>query len=217
MTELVVIGGGAAGLLAAGVAARRGCETLVLEPGGRLGRKLRISGKGRCNLTNACSVPEFLENVPGNPKFLRSALHRFPPAEAMRFFERLGVALKTERGARVFPVSDSADEVADALAGELRAAGAQLRRERVLRILTESGQVAGVETGGGTIPCRAALLCTGGLSYPGTGSSGDGYRMAAALGHSIKKTAPVSGAALLGRLLRADAGALPSECDPVGL
>lgn len=190
MTELIVIGGGAAGLLAAGIAARRGLDTLVLEPGDRVGSKLRISGKGRCNLTNDCSVPEFLENVPGNPKFLRSALHRFPPAETMRFFEGLGVPLKVERGARVFPVSDSADEVADALEREMKAAGAQLRREKALRILTESGHVTGVETARGTIPCRAALLCTGGLSYPGTGSGGDGYRMAAALGHRIEKLRP---------------------------
>jgi predicted Rossmann fold flavoprotein len=190
MTEFVVIGGGAAGLFAAGVAARRGLETLVLEPGERLGSKLRISGKGRCNLTNDCSVPKFLENVPGNPKFLQSALHRFPPAETLRYFNQLGVPLKVERGARVFPVSDSADEVADALVGALREAGARVRRERALRILSDSGRVAGVETAGGIIPCRAALLCTGGLSYPGTGSGGDGYRMAAALGHTIKKLRP---------------------------
>lgn len=172
--------------MAAGTAAERGLRVLLAEPNRQLGRKLRITGKGRCNLTNNCTPREFLENVPRNPKFLYSALTAFPPEAAMAFFEGLGVALKTERGRRVFPVSDSADEVADALAAWVKSAGAGMVGNAVRRVLTdEGGAVRAVETDRGEIPCESAVLCTGGVSYPGTGSDGGGYAIARALGHAI--------------------------------
>ncbi len=177
-------------MLCAVISARRGLEVLVLEPERRLGRKLRITGKGRCNLTNACEVREFLENVPRNPKFLQSSLYRFPPSEAMSFFEGLGLPLKVERGSRVFPASDSAGDVADTLERALSKAGALVRHEKALHIRMGDGHVTGVETPRGTIPCRAVVLCTGGMSYPATGSRGDGYRLAAALGHRVTKLRP---------------------------
>jgi predicted Rossmann fold flavoprotein len=190
MAELIIVGGGAAGLMAAVISARRGLDVTLLEPERKAGRKLRITGKGRCNLSNACEAREFLENVPGNPKFLRSAIHAFPPGAAMAFFESLGVPLKVERGGRVFPVSDRADDVADALERAMLDAGALVRHARAQAILAEDGRVTGVVTDGETLPCRAALLCTGGLSYPKTGSTGDGYRMAGELGHTLVKPRP---------------------------
>ena len=189
--DLIIIGGGAAGLFAAVVAGRRGLSVALLEPGKKLGHKLRLTGKGRCNLTNNCDVRAFLENVPRNPKFLQSALHRLPPADTMAFFEKLGVPLKTERGGRVFPVSDDANDVADALVNAAHAAGVRVLKKRAAGIVTDGlRRVTGVAADGETIPCRAALLCTGGLSYPATGSTGDGYRMAAALGHHVTPPRP---------------------------
>ena len=188
--DLVVVGGGAAGLFAALVAARRGLDVVLLEPGRRPGHKLCLTGKGRCNLTNDCEPRAFLENVLRNPKFLQGVLHRFPPAMAMEFFEELGVPLKTERGARVFPVSDKARDVADALQTAVRRAGVRVLNKRAMRIETSRGRVTGVAMQGERVSCRAALLCTGGLSYPATGSTGDGYRMAATLGHSIVTPRP---------------------------
>lgn len=181
----MVVGGGAAGMMAAVTAAERGRSVALIEPNAVMGKKLRITGKGRCNVTNNCSVRAFLENVPTNPKFLYSSVTAFPPEEVMSFFERLGVPLKTERGNRVFPVSDRACDVADALAARMRACGVRQVRNRALSVSVESGAVRGVATDKGEIACQAAVLCTGGLSYPATGSTGDGYAMAAALGHRI--------------------------------
>ena len=173
-------------MMAAGTAAEKGLKVLLAEPNPRLGKKLRITGKGRCNVTNRCGVREYLENVPRNPKFLYSSLTAFPPEAVMAFFEGIGVPLKTERGNRVFPVSDSANEVADRLEDWLQRQGVQRLRNRILSVETDDGgSVCAVTTDKGTVPCRAAILCTGGLSYPGTGSTGDGYRMAEALGHRI--------------------------------
>ncbi len=188
MADTVIIGGGAAGLMAAVTAARRGAAVTVLEPNAQCGRKLRITGKGRCNVTNACDCQEFLQNVVTNGKFLRPALYRFPPQAAMDFFEELGVPLKTERGKRVFPVSDRADDIADALVGAARQSGARFLRRSAREICTEDGAVTAVRTAEGVIPCRAAILCTGGLSYPATGSTGDGYALARALGHRVTET-----------------------------
>ena len=190
MADVVVIGGGAAGMLAAGVAASRGLDVVLLEPNRELGRKLRITGKGRCNLTNNCDVREFLENVPCNSKFLYSVLNRLSPTDTMAMFERLGVPLKTERGKRVFPVSDSAQDVAQALETYLLDAGAEVRRLKARRILTADGAVRAVTTPEGEIPCTSVILCTGGMSYPQTGSSGDGYEMARSLGHTIVPLRP---------------------------
>ena len=183
------MGAGAAGLMAALTAAEAGAEVLLLEGQEKPARKLRITGKGRCNLTNDCGPEDVMKNVNRNARFLFSALRAFPPAETMAFFEGLGVPLKTERGNRVFPVSDRAGDVADALV-KAAEAKAKLLRLRASEILTENGAVAGVRGGGTVVECRAAVLCTGGLSYPGTGSVGDGYAMARALGHTVVPTLP---------------------------
>ena len=172
-------------MMAAGTAAEQGLSVLLAEPNPKLGKKLRITGKGRCNVTNDCTVREFMEHVPRNPKFLYSALTAFPPQAAMDFFEALGVRLKTERGRRVFPCSDSANEVADALSDWLNGLGVCRLKDRVLSIETAEGAVSGVVTEKETVRCRAVVLCTGGVSYPGTGSTGDGYAMAEALGHTV--------------------------------
>ncbi len=180
------MGGGAAGMMAAITAAERGMKVLVVEPNRQMGRKVRISGKGRCNVTNDCDVKSVLANVPTNPKFLYSALTAFPPERVMAYFESLGVPLKTERGGRVFPVSDNAHDVADALVERMRALGVEHIHGRAVEIVTgPDGAIAGVRTERGTVGCGWAVLCTGGASYPATGSTGDGYAMAAALGHRI--------------------------------
>ncbi len=184
-----MVGGGAAGLMAALSAAEAGAETLVLEGQERPARKLRITGKGRCNVTNNCPPEDVMKNVTRNARFLHSALRAFPPSEVMAFFEELGVPLKTERGNRVFPVSDKAGDVADALVGAVERK-ARIARLRAGEIITENGAVCGVRCGDTAVECRAAILCTGGLSYPRTGSTGDGYAMARALGHTIKPTSP---------------------------
>ncbi len=188
--QLVVIGGGAAGLMCALTAAERGVDTLLLEPNRQLGRKLRITGKGRCNLTNDCDVRTFMENIPGDGRFLYSAVSRFSPADTMAFFESRGLPLKTERGRRVFPVSDNANDVAQLLTKLCRDSGVRLVHEPAKAVTAKEGAVSGVVTEGGFIPCRAAAVCTGGLSYPLTGSTGAGYRIAAALGHQVTETRP---------------------------
>lgn len=186
-----MIGGGAAGTLCAALAAGRGLDVVLLEPNRMLGRKLRITGKGRCNVTNDCDAREFISAIPGDGRFLQSAIHKFGTSDTKALFEGLGVALKTERGNRVFPESDRADDIADALSKLARENGVRVLRERATRILTdEAGAVRAVASGGGEIECEAAVICTGGLSYPGTGSSGDGYRMARELGHTIRPCRP---------------------------
>lgn len=173
-------------MMAAGTAAERGLSVLLIEPNLGLGKKLRITGKGRCNVTNNCSVREFMEHVPQNPRFLYSALTAFSPESVMAFFEALGVPLKTERGNRVFPVSDSAHDIADALAAWMKRQGVTVMKSSVREILTDdTGAVRGVKTDTGEIPCTAAVICTGGASYPATGSTGDGYAMARSLGHTV--------------------------------
>ena len=189
-TELVVIGGGPAGMMCAYQAAKRGVKTLLLEPNDKLGRKLRITGKGRCNLTNNCDVKTVIANIPGDGRFLYSALNRFGPADTMAFFEAAGLPLKTERGNRVFPQSDNANDVAATMAGLCRRAGVTTVKTAARQILTENGAVTGVVTGDGTISCRAVAVCTGGLSYPLTGSTGAGYRFAEALGHDVTPRRP---------------------------
>ena len=189
-TDLVVIGGGAAGMMCALTAAARGVRVILLEPNEKLGRKLRITGKGRCNLTNNCDIRTFMENIPGDGRFLYSALSRFGPSEVMRFFEDNGLPLKTERGSRVFPVSDNANDVADLLGRLLRDQGVSVVRTAAKEILVSDGAVCGVVTGNGTILCRAAAVCTGGLSYPLTGSTGTGYRFAETLGHTVTPRRP---------------------------
>ena len=189
-TELVVIGGGAAGMMCALTAAQRGIKVSLIDPNRQLGRNLRITGKGRCNVTNNCDIKEFMANIPGDGRFLYSAINRLSPADTMVWFENLGLRLKTERGNRVFPVSDNANEVADILARELGKNGVKTLRSRVQEIITEDGIVCAVKTTEGTIKCRAVALCTGGLSYPLTGSDGAGHKMAQKLGHSVTTLRP---------------------------
>lgn len=188
--DVVVIGGGAAGMLAAAVAARRGLRVLLLEKNDRLGVKLHITGKGRCNLTNDCTVREALENIPTGGLFLNSAFSGFTPKDTIEFFEKLGVPLKTERGNRVFPVSNMAGDVVAALKRACGVSGVDIKKGVAKALLTEDGRIKTVLTDEEKIDCKAAVLCTGGLSYPLTGSTGDGYKMAAALGHRIVAPKP---------------------------
>ena len=181
----IVIGGGPAGMFAAITAARKGQKVLLLEQNDRLGKKLLITGKGRCNVTNNCPVDEVLKNVPRNGRFLYSALNAFPPERIMDFFATAGCQLKTERGNRVFPVSDRSQSVLEALQREMHRAGVEIRTDRVRQIETKDGAVCGVRGKNATYGCQWVILATGGLSYPTTGSTGDGYAMAEALGHTI--------------------------------
>ena len=189
-TDLVVIGGGPAGMMCAYQAAVRGIKVKLLEPNEKLGRKLRITGKGRCNLTNNCDIKTVMANIPGDGRFLYSALNRFSPADVIDFFQKNGLPLKTERGNRVFPQSDNANDVAERMASLCRKAGVSVIKSAAKQIMTENGAVVGVMTGEGSIPCRAAAVCTGGLSYPLTGSTGAGYRFAGQLGHSVAAPRP---------------------------
>lgn len=172
-------------MMAAITAARWGAGVTLLEPNERLGKKLNITGKGRCNVTNDCDQETLMANIPGNGRFLYSALTRFTPQDAMAFFEALGVPLKVERGNRVFPVSDRSFDISGALERELRRLRVRILRERAAEITAEDGRVTGVQTDRQHHPADAVVLATGGVSYPGTGSTGDGYAMAAALGHTI--------------------------------
>ena len=208
--DIIVIGGGAAGMFAAIQAGYAGARVLLLEPNDRLGKKLLITGKGRCNLTNNCPWQEVLKNVPRNARFLYSALSGFTPEDAITFFESHGCETKTERGNRVFPVSDQSSSVLDALKTALGYAGVEIVRARAKEILTVGGgvpdapnpsqtetpgssrtptptaaRITGVRTDRGDFCAPAVILATGGKSYPATGSTGDGYRLAKALGHSI--------------------------------
>ena len=181
----IIIGGGPAGMFAAITAAAGGQKVLLLERNDRLGKKLLITGKGRCNVTNDCSGAEVLQNTPRNGKFLFSAMNAFPPEKTKAFFEQQGCALKTERGNRVFPVTDKSASVLEALQKELRRRKVTVETARVREILTEEGRVTGVRTQNETIPAKWVILATGGASYPATGSTGDGYAMAEALGHTV--------------------------------
>lgn len=181
----IVIGGGPAGMFAALTAAARGQKVLLLERNERLGKKLLITGKGRCNVTNHCTAQEVLENTPRNGRFLYSALNQFPPEKIMKFFESAGCPLKTERGNRVFPVSDRSSSVLEALQRQLHAADVQVKSGRVKEILTSDGHISGVRTEQTEFSCNWVILATGGLSYPATGSTGDGYVLAERLGHTV--------------------------------
>ncbi len=181
----IVIGGGPAGMFAAITAANRGQKVLLLERNDRLGKKLLITGKGRCNVTNDCSGQEVLQNTPRNGKFLYSAMNTFPPEKIKAFFEENGCVLKTERGNRVFPVTDKSQSVLEALQKALRQSHVTVKTARVRKLLTEEGRACGVQTQNETIHSNWVILATGGASYPTTGSTGDGYAMAQALGHTV--------------------------------
>lgn len=190
-TSLLVIGGGAAGLMAAGTSSHMNAETIVLERNERPARKLMITGKGRCNVTNNCNaLQELISNVPRNGRFLYGAFSRFMPSDVIEFFEDRGVELKTERGNRVFPVSDNAVDIVDALVGYARER-ARFLNGRATKLIVENGAVKGVETESGEeIFADKVIIATGGLSYPGTGSTGDGYELARQAGHKITELVP---------------------------
>ncbi|MBQ3102999.1 MAG: NAD(P)/FAD-dependent oxidoreductase, partial [Oscillospiraceae bacterium] len=186
MNKVIVIGGGAAGMMAAITAAEQGAAVKLLEPNERLGKKLNITGKGRCNVTNDCSVEELLAAIPQNGKFLYSAFSRFNSQDTMAFFEDLRVPLKTERGNRVFPVSDRSFDISGALEKRLRQLKVELIRKAASAVETDGEKVTAVRCADGTTyPADACIIATGGVSYPATGSTGDGYRMAAELGHTV--------------------------------
>ncbi len=190
--DVIVIGGGPAGLIAAGKAAERGLTVTVLERNPRPARKLMITGKGRCNVTNACTlVNELMDAIPGNARFLYGAFSRFMPYDTMELFENQGVALKIERGNRVFPESDKAVDIVDALVAYVKDSGARIvTGERVTALLTDENGITGVVTENGKkFMAPNVIIATGGCSYPLTGSTGDGYKLSECVGHTV--TAPV--------------------------
>ncbi len=193
MADILVIGGGAAGLTAALFAARGGAKGTLLEQNEKLGKKVYISGKGRCNLTNDCDRDTFLSQVPRNPRFLYAALSFFSPQDMMTLLESAGCPVTVQRGRRVFPATEKASDVTKALASLMHAAGVRVRLNTAVRSLeTEGGLVTAVRTASGErIPADAVILCTGGFSYPSTGSTGDGYRFAAEAGHTVLSPFPV--------------------------
>lgn len=190
--QVVVVGGGAAGIIAAAAAADSGRRVIILEKNEKLGKKLYITGKGRCNVTNACERDKFFENIVSNPKFLYSAFHELDNFGVMALLENNGCNLKTERGERVFPVSDHASDVTAAFQRLLRKKGVEVRLHCAVRgIESKEGQAAGVILADGSaIPAEAVIVATGGLSYRTTGSTGDGHRMAEELGHRVKACEP---------------------------
>lgn len=185
MHDVIVVGGGPAGMMAAVAAAEYGASVLLLEGNERLGKKLNITGKGRCNVTNNCSVEELLQSIPRNGKFLYSAFSQFDSADTITFFTRRGVPLKTERGNRVFPQSNRAFDISGALEKYLRELGVKLVRDRAQALLVEDGTLTGVKGERGRYRGRGVVVATGGVSYPLTGSTGDGYRLARSVGHTV--------------------------------
>lgn len=181
----IVIGGGPAGMFAAITAAEQGSKVLLLESNDRLGKKLLITGKGRCNVTNHCSAQEVMQNIPRNGRFLYSALDGFPPESVEEFFESRGCPLKVERGNRVFPVTDKSQSVLECLRNELNKAGVTVKHDKVESIVVSDSVVCAVKTRQEVVPVKWVILATGGVSYPSTGSTGDGYTMARTLGHTI--------------------------------
>ncbi|MDR0884402.1 MAG: NAD(P)/FAD-dependent oxidoreductase [Oscillospiraceae bacterium] len=190
--SVLIVGGGAAGLMAAITAAQSGNAVTVLERNERPARKILVTGKGRCNVTNACAdLRELIAQIPGNGSFLYSALSRWMPADTMDFFETHGVPLKVERGRRVFPASDRAMDIADALVKTCRLLGVTFVHGRAMELLLENGTCLGVRCADGTeLRADTTIVATGGLSYPQTGSTGDGYALAQQAGHSIVPTRP---------------------------
>ena len=185
MSYIIVVGGGAAGMMSAIAAAEKGAKVLLIEKNDRMGKKLAITGKGRCNVTNNCGLETLMENIPNNGRFLYSALSQYLPQDTMEFFESMGVPLKTERGQRVFPVSDKAADIVDALATRLDRLRVETVRENVRSLIIENDICRGVNTHNRQFSAGAVILATGGASYPKTGSDGYGYRLAEQAGHTI--------------------------------
>lgn len=191
MSKVLIIGGGAAGLLAGIAAAQNGAEAVILEKMRQPGKKMLITGKGRCNITNVCEIPEFIKNLPGNGRFLNSVLRQFTNEDIVALLESNGLATKVERGGRIFPVSDMARDVVDTLVKIFTASGGKLYTDcKVLEIMTASGTATGVRTTNGVFSGDAVILAAGGASYPGTGSDGSGAKLAAKAGHSIVPLKP---------------------------
>ena len=188
--NIAVVGGGAAGMMAAIAALEKGAAVTLFEPNKMLGKKLRITGKGRCNVTNDCTPQEFMQNITRNGKFMYSSVNRFTPSDVMAFFESCGVPLKTERGRRVFPQSDRAGDIVLSLEKKLRSLGCDIFRERVTSLKTEDGRITGLVTTEDEYSFDAVVLATGGVSYPGTGSTGDGHKMARQLGITVTDLSP---------------------------
>lgn len=189
--DVAVVGGGPAGMMAAASAGKLGARTVLLEKNEKLGRKLMITGKGRCNVCNHCDPQTFIGAIPGNGRFLYSAINRFSPQDVMEYFERLGVPLKTERGNRVFPVSDQAVDIVDAMRRDVETSGVCVLQEDVKNLIIENGTVKGVKASSGNkIQADSVIVACGGLSYPGTGSTGAGYQLAKQAGHTIIPTRP---------------------------
>lgn len=190
MTDVIIIGAGASGCMAGITASRFGKSVLMFEKNERVGRKLRITGKGRCNVTNNCNTQELMNNISVNPRFLYSSFATFDTEDTMNFFEELGVPLKTERGNRVFPVSDNAEDIVNALADELDRLGVKIINKRVQKLITENGVCVGVVAGGKEYRSSSVLIACGGKSYPNTGSTGDGYTLAESVGHTVTELKP---------------------------
>ena len=190
MIDTIIVGGGAAGCMAAVQAARFGKSVLLFERNDNIGRKLRITGKGRCNVTNNSSMDEHMKNIPVNPRFLYSAFSMFSAEDTMDFFEQLGVPLKTERGNRVFPVSDNAEDIVAAFGREMKKLGVKIIHKRVSSLIIEDGICCGVKAGGEEFRSGSVLIACGGKSYPNTGSTGDGYKLAESAGHTVTELKP---------------------------
>ena len=190
MRKVLVIGAGPAGMMAAGAAAECGAQVILCEKNDRVGKKLRITGKGRCNLTNCCDSEEFIRHLTSNARFMYSAIHHFSCYDTIDFFENLGLSTKVERGNRVFPASDRASDVVETLRRYILSAGVQLQNTVVKALLIENGSVKGVRTADFDIEADCVIVACGGLSYPLTGSTGDGYSFAKAAGHTITPILP---------------------------
>ena len=188
--KVVVVGGGAAGLMAAGTAAMYGADVTLIEKNKRVGRKIMITGKGRCNITNNCDVQSFIQSVPVNGRFLYSAINNFSPTDTIDFFENLGLATKTERGNRVFPASDKAVDVVDTLYNFVYENGVEIVEDKAEALIIENGEAVAVKCEKETFYADAIIICCGGKSYPLTGSTGDGYILAKQAGHSIVELKP---------------------------
>lgn len=188
--RVAVIGEGPAGMMAATVAAESGAEVIIFEKNDKAGKKLRITGKGRCNVTNDSTNAELMAAIPTNPKFMFAALNRFSSADTKRFFEDLGVPLKVERGKRVFPVSDKASDIVNAMTKSCRDAGVKVVREKITALDIRDGKIFGVCNSTSSCECDSVIVCTGGKSYPMTGSDGDGYKFARSAGHKIIEPRP---------------------------
>ena len=188
--DVVIIGGGASGLFASIQLAWQGKDVIIIEHMSVIGKKLLITGKGRCNVTNNSDVQNVLANIPRNPRFMYSSLSRFAPEDTMAFFESLGVELKTERGNRVFPVSDKSSSIVGALVNTARDAGVSIVNDKALELIIEDGTVKGVKCENNSFFAERVIVATGGKSYPKTGSTGDGYAFAKQAGHTVTELTP---------------------------